>query len=91
MKTWLIDLIEEELTCLDFKNETHDDFIIRICAQVLEELERDKRYAPHGLGEHVIEEIEHAVDEYVKIKTYGFYNLAEYRQHVFRKRMGVNA
>lgn len=85
--TWIAEIVEEELTCLDFLNETHEDFVIRVCAQVLHELERYSRFAPHGLGEHVLEELEYAIDEMVRMRTYGFYNLAEYRQFIFRKRM----
>ena len=87
MKSWIADLVDEELLSHQFLNESNQDFIERICSLCLDEIENNKGYAPNGFGDDVIEEIEQEVTEVYKIKTYGFYSLKEYRKHHLKKRV----
>ena len=87
MKTWIANLIDEELISQTINDETNQEFIERVCALCLDEIELQKGYAPQGFGESVIEEIEAEVTEVFRMKTYGFYSLAVYRQFHLKKRM----
>lgn len=79
--------MEEELLPANVVHETNFEFIQRICALCLDELENSKAFSPIGFGEDVINEIEMAVTEVFKIKTYGHYNLAAYRNAQLKKRV----
>jgi len=79
--------MEEELLPPNLTNESNFEFIQRICALCLDELEASKAFSPMGFGEDVINEIELAVTEIFKMKTYGHYNLAAYRQAQLKKRV----
>jgi hypothetical protein len=87
MKTLISNIIDEEILPQKIENETNFEFIQRICALCLDELEGRKAYSPIGFGEDVIDEIEQEVTEVFKIKTYGYYNLSAYRQAVLKKRI----
>ncbi len=88
MKTWIADLIDEELLSPTISHETNAEFIDRICSLCLDEIEIKKGYSPQGFGASVIEEIEAEVTEVFRMKTYGFYNLSMYRQHHLKRRVG---
>lgn len=88
MKTLISNIIDEELHPHKIEDETNFEFIQRVCALCLDELESKKAYSPLGFGEAVIDEIEQEVTELFKIKTYGFYNLSAYRQAKLKKRIG---
>ena len=87
MKTLISHLIEEELLPSHLVIETNIEFIQRICAMCLDELELNKAYSPIGFGEDVVNEIELAVAEVFTMKTYGFYNLNTYRKEQLKKRV----
>lgn len=86
MKSLIAALIEEELISQTFFYETDQQFIERICALCLDEIESAKGFAPYGFGRDVIEEIELEVKEVFRIKTYGHYNLNEYRKKIIKDR-----
>lgn len=88
MKSWIADLVDEELLSNQFSSETNQEFIARVCSICLDEIENNKGYAPTGFGDDVIEEIEQEVIEVFRIKTYGFYSLKDYRKHQMKKRVG---
>ncbi len=87
MKTLIAHLIEEELLLSHIIDESNSEFIEKICAMCLDELELNKGYSPLGFGEDVVNEIELAVTEVFKMKTYGFYNLSAYRKEHLKKRV----
>lgn len=87
MKSWIADLVEEELMSQLYINETNQEFIERVCSLCLDEIESRKGYAPYGFGVEVVDEIELAVTEIFKIKTYGHYNLQAYRKYLLKKRV----
>lgn len=87
MKSWIADLVDEELLSHLYLNESNKEFIERVCSICLDEIENNKGYAPTGFGDDVIDEIEQEVTEVFKIKTYGFYNLQAYRKHHLKKRV----
>jgi hypothetical protein len=87
MKTWIADLIDEELLSPIISHETNAEFIERVCGLCLDEIESKKGFSPLGFGDAVIEEIEAEVTEIFRIKTYGFYNLAMYRQYKLKRRV----
>ncbi len=87
MKTWIADLIEEELLPAKIVEETNTEFIQKICAMCLDELELAKAFSPLGFGDDVVNEIEIAVTEVFKIKTYGYYNINAYRAELLKKRV----
>lgn len=86
MKSWIAELVEEEILSNLYMHETNTEFIERICSICLDEIESNKGYAPTGFGDDVIEEIEQEVTEILKIKTYGHYNLQAYRKNHMNKR-----
>jgi len=85
MKTWIADIIDEELLPQRKTNESNAEFIQRICSICLIELENEKRFSPMGFGESVIDEIEEEVKEVFRIKTYGHYNIESYRLSLLKK------
>ncbi|MBC7420155.1 MAG: hypothetical protein H7328_05455 [Bdellovibrio sp.] len=87
MKTWIANLIDEELLSATISHETNAEFIDRLCGLCLDEIEAQKGFSPFGFGESVIEEITAEVTEIFRMKTYGFYNLSMYRQHHLRRRV----
>jgi hypothetical protein len=88
MKTMIAHLIEEELHQSHLSDETNQEFIQRICAMCLDEIEAGgKAYSPMGFGEDVINEIELAVTEVFKMRIYGHYNLKAYRKAYLMKRI----
>lgn len=87
MKTMIANLIDEELAPALLRNESNAEFIQRICSLCLDELELRKAYSPIGFGADVVNEIEMAVTEVFKMKTYGFYNLSEYRSLKLKERI----
>ena len=87
MKTWIADLIDEELLQKQFLNETNEEFIQRICSLCLDEIEDRKGFAPMGFGESVLDEIQQEVADVLKIKTYGYYNISAYRRSFLKKRL----
>jgi hypothetical protein len=91
MKTWIADLVDEELLSQMYLHETNSEFIARICTLFLDEIDTRKGYSPAGYGEDVFEEIENQVTEVFRIKIYGFYNLQEYRKHHLKKQLNKTA
>jgi len=87
MKTWIAEIVDEELFSQMYLNETDSDFINRVCEICLTEIESAKGYTPAGFGADVISEIERQVIEVFKIKTYGHYNLQAYRKNQIKKRV----
>ena len=87
MKSWIAELVDEELLSQQHLNESNNEFIERVCMLCLDEIETNKGYAPTGFGEDVVEEIELEVTEIFKMKTYGYFNLQEYRKSQLRKRV----
>jgi len=80
MKSWIADLVDEELLSQQHLTETNQEFIERVCALCLDEIESNKGYAPTGFGLDVIEEIELEVTEVFRMKTYGHLSLQDYRK-----------
>lgn len=87
MKTNIAELIDEELLSDLYLNETNEQFIARICDLCLDEIEQNKGFAPSGFGKDVVEEIELEVTEIFRMKTYGYYNLLDYRKSQLKKRI----
>lgn len=87
MKSWIAELVDEELMSQMYLHETNNEFIARVCTLCLDEIESRRGYAPAGYGADVIEEIENQVTEVFRVKIYGFYNLQEYRKHQLKKQM----
>lgn len=87
MKSWIAELVDEELYSQQHLHETSEQFVERVCMLCLDEIEINKGFAPTGFGEDVVNEIELEVTEVLKIKTYGFYSLQEYRKSQLRKRI----
>lgn len=83
----IVEIMEEELLPPNITVESNFEFIQRVCALCLDELENSKTFSPMGFGEDVINEIELAVVEVFKVKTYGYYNLGAYRQAQLKKRV----
>ena len=88
MKSCIADLIDEEILSQLHAHETNEEFIQRICHLCLDEIESHLGYAPKGYGADVIDEIELAVIEVFRMKTYGYYDLQDYRQKHLKKRIG---
>lgn len=88
MKSCIAELIDEEILSHLHQHETNDEFIERICGLCLDEIYSNKGFAPKGYGADVIEEIELQVTEVFRMKTYGYYNIQEYRQIHLKKRIG---
>ena len=87
MKTLIANIIDEELLPSYCLEESNLDFIQRICMLCIEEIESNKGFSPVGFGDDVVQEIEIAVTEVFKMKTYGFYNLATYRKEKLKERV----
>lgn len=87
MKTWIANLMDEELMSQAMLHETNEEFIQRICSLCLDEIESRKGYSPVGFGVDVILEIEQEVAEIFRIKTYGYYNLVDYKTKQLKKRI----
>ncbi|AGH95033.1 hypothetical protein [Pseudobdellovibrio exovorus] len=88
MKSWIADIVEEELLSQQYLHETDQEFIDRVCFICIDEIEHNKGFAPNGFGQDVVAEIELEVLEIFKVKTYGHYNLQEYRKNQLKKRVG---
>jgi hypothetical protein len=86
-KSLIAELIDEEILSHLHLHETNDEFIQRICELCIDELERNRKYSPRGFGADVISEIEMEVTEVFRMKTYGYYNLQDYRNSQLRKRI----
>lgn len=87
MKSWIAELVDEELHSQQHLHENNDQFVERVCMLCLEEIEYGKGYAPTGFGEDVVEEIELEVTEILRIKTYGFFNLQDFRKNQLKRRV----
>ncbi len=87
-KSYIAELIDEEISSHLHFHETNEEFIDRICQLYLDELENLKGFSPKGYGLDVIQEIELEVTEVFRMKTYGYYNLQDYRQKQLKKRIG---
>ena len=83
----IVEIMEEELLPPHITGESNFEFIQRVCALCLDELENSKAFSPMGFGEDVVNEIELMVIEVFKVKTYGYYNLNAYRQANLKKRV----
>lgn len=88
MKTWIADIVDEELFSQLYLHETNGEFIERVCGICLSEIENAKGYSPAGYGADVMSEIEHQVTEVFRIKIYGHFNLQAYRKSQIIKRVG---
>ncbi len=87
MKTWIADIVDEELFSQFRLHETDNDFIERVCGICLTEIESAKGYSPAGFGADVMSEIESQIIEVLRVKTYGHYNLQAYRKSQLKKRV----
>lgn len=87
MKSWIADIVEEELFSQMYLNETNNEFIERVCGVCITEIESAKGYSPAGFGTDVISEIERQVIEVFRIKTYGHFNLQAYRKNQLKKQV----
>jgi len=87
MKTWIAEIVDEELFSQLYLNETDTAFIERVCGICLTEIESAKGYTPAGFGADVISEIERQVVEVFRIRTYGHFNLQAYRKNQLKKRV----
>lgn len=87
MKSLIVEIIEEELLPPNIVRESNSEFIQRVCALCLGELEVARAFSPLGFGEDVANEIELAVTEVFRMKTYGFYDVNDYRQAQLKKRI----
>ena len=88
MKTWIADIVDEELCSQLYLHESNNDFIERVCGICLSEIENAKGYSPAGYGADVMSEIERQVTEVFRVKTYGHYNLQAYRKSQLKLRVG---
>lgn len=86
-KSYIAELIDEEISSHLYLNETNEEFIDRICQLYLDEIESRKGFSPRGYGVDVIQEIELEVTEVFRMKTYGYYNLQDYRKKQLKKRI----
>lgn len=87
MKSWIADIVEEELLSQMYIHETNADFIERVCGICITEIESAKGYSPAGYGADVMSEVEHQVTEVFRVKTYGYFNLQTYRTSQLKKRI----
>lgn len=87
MKSWIADIVDEELLSQMYLHETNSEFIERVCDICITEIENAKGYSPTGYGADVMSEIEHQVTEVFRIRTYGHYNLRAYRASQIKKRV----
>lgn len=87
MKSCIAELIDEEILSHLHQHETNAQFIERICQLCLDEIESSKGFSPRGFGADVIDEIELEVTEVFRMKTYGYFNLQDYRQKHLKKRI----
>ncbi len=87
MKSWIAEIVDEELLSDLYMHETGKEFIERVCTICLDKIETQKGYTPNGYGYDVIEEIEQQVIEVFRVKTYGYYNLRDFRQKHLKKRI----
>jgi hypothetical protein len=88
MKSCIAELIDEEILSHLHQHETNEQFIERICRLCIDEIYNNKGFAPKGFGADVVDEIELEVVEVFRMKTYGYYNLQDYRQKQLKKRIG---
>jgi hypothetical protein len=88
MKSCIAELIDEEILSHLHQHETNEQFIDRICQLCIDEIHHNKGFAPKGFGADVVDEIELEVTEVFRMKTYGYYNLQDYRQKHLKKRIG---
>ncbi len=87
MKSWIADIVDEELLSHLYLRETNSEFIERVCSICLDEIECRRGYSPTGYGADVIEEIENQVTEIFRVKIYGHFNIQEYRKLQLKKRV----
>ena len=80
MKSQIAKIIEDELFADSPQEETSYEFIDRVCYLYLTKIESEKVYSIPQLAESVIEEIQEEALSVFRTKTYGYYNLAHYRQ-----------
>ncbi|MEQ1722776.1 MAG: hypothetical protein ABL930_06340 [Pseudobdellovibrio sp.] len=91
MKSWIAEIVDEELLSQMHLHESNSDFIERVCSICLDEIESRRGYSPAGFGADVIDEIENQVTEIFRIKIYGHYNLQEFRKHQLKKQLNKTA
>lgn len=88
MKSWIAEIVDEELLSDLYMHESNRDFIERVCSLCLDEIEGKRAFAPKGFGYDVIEEIEQEVTEVFRVRTYGYFNLLDYRKNQLKRRIG---
>jgi hypothetical protein len=91
MKTWIAEIVDEELLSQMYLHESNSEFIARVCTLCIDEIESRRGYAPAGYGEDVFEEIENQVIEVFRVKIYGHHNLQEYRKYHLKKQLNKTA
>ena len=87
MKSCIAELIDEEILSHLYQHETNEQFIERICRLCIDEIQNNKGFAPNGFGADVVDEIEMEVTEVFRVKTYGYFNIQDYRQQQLKKRI----
>ena len=80
MRHLISQLMDEEMLNSLFKTETTAEFIERIHMHLMDEMNHLHQYAPLVFTEEIKEEIIKEVTEIYRIKTYGYYNIQDYKK-----------
>jgi len=75
----LYQLFEQRLYSSELETETQEEFIYRVVEDYVSDLIRMAHIPIHCLAV-LQEDLEAEVTDMLKIKTYGFYNLAEFKK-----------
>ena len=75
----LYELFEQRLYSSELETETQEEFIYRVVEDYVSDLIRMAHIPIHCLSA-LQEDLEAEVTDMLKVKTYGFYNLAEFKK-----------
>lgn len=85
MRHLISQLMDEEFLNSLYKAETGSEFIQRIHDQLMDEMKHLQSYAPMAFTSEIKEEIIKEVTDIYRVKTYGFYNLQDYKKSLETK------
>lgn len=80
MRHLISQLMDEELLNSLYLSETASEFIERIHVLLMDEFNHLQNYAPLEISHEIKNEIINEVTEVYRIKTYGFYNLTNFKK-----------
>lgn len=85
----LYELFEQRLYSSDFEDSTQEEFVFRVVEEYVMGLIQAAHIPIHYL-KTLQEDLEAEVGEMLKIKTYGFYSLKEYRDSLKNNKADIS-